>query len=148
MQDDEPSLDDRPRWIYRFDNFRRAFSLLREAVEAMEERELSQLEKEGIIQRFEYTWELTWKTLLDYLTYQGIVLPTKTPRSVIVAAFQADIIEDGDGWMAALEARNKMSHVYNFKVFEELIDAIRVRYLALFDQVYEDFLARLAETDI
>ncbi len=113
----------------------------------MEERELSQLEKEGIIQRFEYTWELVWKTLLDYLIHQGIVLPTKTPRSVLVAAFQADVIRDGDGWMAALDARNKMSHVYNLKVFEEVIEAIRTRFLTLFDQVYEDFLGRLADTD-
>lgn len=63
-----------PRWIYRFDNFKRAFNLFRDAIYTMREREINQLEKEGMIQRFEYTWELTWKVLKDYLEYKGIVL--------------------------------------------------------------------------
>lgn len=62
----ENSTNSKPRWVYRFDNYRRAFFLLREAIETMESRELTQLEKEGVIQRFEYTWELSWKVLKDY----------------------------------------------------------------------------------
>lgn len=58
-----------PRWLYRFDNFKRAFSLLREAINIMQERKITQLETEGAIQRFEYTWELTWLVLKDYLEY-------------------------------------------------------------------------------
>lgn len=80
---------DTPRWKYRFDNFRRALALLREA---MEQETLSQLEQEGAIQRFEYTMELAWKTLKDYLESQNVVFDTITPRTVIRKAFEAGII--------------------------------------------------------
>jgi hypothetical protein len=72
-------IPDRPRWHYRFDNYKRAFDLLSQAVAIMDERPLSPLEKEGTIQRFEYTWELAWKLLKDYLEDQGIVLDKITP---------------------------------------------------------------------
>jgi hypothetical protein len=71
--------NNKPRWIYRFDNYKRAFLLLREAIEITEERELTALEKEGVIQRFEYTWKL----IKDYLEHQGIVLDRITPTFVI-----------------------------------------------------------------
>ena len=82
----EPARDPTPRWHYRYDNFHRAHSLLREAVELMHERALTPLEQEGAIQRFEYCWELAWKTLKDYLEQQGIQLPTVTPAAVLRAA--------------------------------------------------------------
>ena len=121
---------EKPRWIYRFDNFARALALLREAVETMQVRELSQLEKEGLVQRFEYTWELAWKVLKDYLESQGVVLATVTPGSVIRAAYAAKIIADGDTWMRALDARNRMSLTYSLKAFEQIIADIRQHYRA------------------
>ena len=133
-------IPEKPRWQYRFDNFGRAFILLREGIESIDERELSQLEREGLIQRFEYTWELAWKTLKDYLDFQGVNLETVTPRSVIRAAFAANIISHGTEWMAALDARNKMSHTYNFKIFEEVIADVQTRYLTLFDELYDHLL--------
>lgn len=136
------SRNDKPRWRYRFDNFARAFVLLREAIELDQERELSQLEREGIIQRFEYTWELAWQTLKDYLEFQGIVIESATPRAVIKAAFEAGIISRGDDWMDALDARNKMSHTYNFKVFEQVISDIQATFLDLLDEVYEMLLVK------
>ena len=129
-------MTSKPRWIYRFDNYKRAFMLLREAIEIMEERPLSQLEKEGIIQRFEYTWELAWKVIKDYLEYEGVTLERITPAYVLRAAFEANIITNGELWMQALDARNKMSHVYNIKKFEEVIEGIREHYLQLFDDLH------------
>ena len=114
----------KPRWLYRFDNFKRALSLLREAIDIRKERQLTPLEEEGIIQRFEYTWELAWKVLKDYLEHTGIILDTITPSFVIKAAFAAKIIENGDIWIQALDARNKMSHTYNLVIFEKIIDDI------------------------
>lgn len=127
---------EKPRWIYRFDNYRRAFSLLRDAMDMMQARDLTQLEKEGVIQRFEYTWELAWKVLRDYLEHRGVVLSTVTPSSVIKAAVAAKIIAEGDVWMRALDARNKMAHAYSLKTFEQIIADIGTHYLAELDALH------------
>lgn len=132
--------DPTPRWCYRFDNFHRAFALLREALE--QERPLTQLENEGVIQRFEYTMELAWKTLKDYLESENVVLDQVTPRAVIRRAFEAGIIHRGEAWQNALDARNRMSHTYNFEIFEQVIADLRSTYFAAFDELHEFLLAR------
>jgi len=126
----------KPRWLYRFDNYSRAFKLLREIVEAMAERPFNQFEKEAIIQRFEYTWELAWKTLKDYLEYKGVVLETITPNATIKAAYAAKIINNGDVWMKALDARNLMAHTYDFQSFEKITIEIKEQYLFIFEDLY------------
>ena len=122
-----------PRWHYRFASYRRAFLLLREA---LDEEQLTQLEREGTIQRFEYTMELAWKVMKDYLEAQNVVLSQVTPRAVIRAAFQAQLVDDGEAWMDALDDRNKMSHTYNFEHFEVVLDNVRARYLAAMDDLH------------
>jgi len=119
---------EKPRWLYRFDNFKRAFALLSEAIYTIQKRELNQLEQEGIIQRFEYTWELIWKVLKDYLEYKGVILDTITPSAVIKAAIAANLIQNGEVWMDALDSRNKMSHTYDFKKFKTIIIDIEKNY--------------------
>lgn len=138
---------EKPRWKYRFDNYKRAFVLLREAIDLMNERDLTQLEKEGIIQRFEYTWELAWKLLKDYLDAGGVVLDTVTPAAVIKAAFAAKIIDSADVWMNALDARNKMSHTYDLKAFEQIIADIHGSYLGVLDALYMQMFERIMESD-
>ncbi len=133
-------IDQTPRWYYRFDNYRRAFSLLREAIE--QEAPLTQLETEGVIQRFEYTMELAWKTLKDYLESENVMLDQITPRTVIRHAFEAGIIEQGETLQKALDARNRMSHTYDFETFQRVVAAIRSDYLAAFDELYEFLLIR------
>ena len=127
------------RWHYRFDNFSRAHSLLRDALEDGVEP-LSQLEREGVIQRFEYTFELSWKLLKDKMDHDGVKLLSGTPREVIRQAFRSELIEDGDAWMAMLTDRNRMSHTYDFEKFEEVISDIRSRYLAILDDLYQRLL--------
>lgn len=126
-------MTEQARWKYRFDNYKRAFTLLREA---MEQETLSQLEQEGAIQRFEYTMELAWKTIKDYLESQNVVFDQITPRAVIRKAFEAGVIKDGETWQNALDARNKMSHTYNFETFGKIIGEIREHYLAVLDALY------------
>jgi nucleotidyltransferase substrate binding protein (TIGR01987 family) len=128
-----------PRWLYRFDNFKRAFLLLQEGMEIKRTKELSPLEREGIIQRFEYTWELSWKTLKDYLEAEGIVFEKITPASVLRSALEANIINNGDMWMNALDSSNKMSHTYDIKTFESVVQDIHHHYFELFKDLY-DFL--------
>ena len=138
---------EKPRWQYRFDNYRRAFSLLREALELRQDRPLSDLEKEGVIQRFEYTWELAWKTIKDYLENEGVVLEKITPKAVIVAAIEARVITGKEDWMRALDDRNRMSHVYSRIVFARIITHIEQSYLSLFDRLYEKLLAEVVDKD-
>jgi nucleotidyltransferase substrate binding protein (TIGR01987 family) len=136
-------IDNKPRWLYRFENYKRAFSLLREAIE--EEKKLTQLEKEGCIQRFEYAFELAWKAMKDYLEGEGVQLPVKTPATVIRAAFEAKLIQDGQVWTDAMDARNAMSHSYDSSKFEQVIADIARRYLAAMDELYMFFSAKEAE---
>lgn len=126
-------MTEQARWKYRFENYKRAFILLREAIE---QETLSQLEQEGTIQRFEYTMELAWKVMKDYLENQNVVFGQVTPRAVIRKAFEAGLIQDGETWQNALDARNKMSHTYNFETFGQVVDDIRKHYLAVLDQLH------------
>ena len=113
-------MTEQARWKYRFENYKRAFILLREAIE---QETLSQLEQEGTIQRFEYTMELAWKVMKDYLESQNVVFGQVTPRAVIRKAFEAGLIQDGETWQ-------------NFETFGQVVDDIRKHYLAVLDQLH------------
>jgi len=128
------------RWQQRFANFQRAFLLLREAIEKDPEQ-LSQLEKEGIIQRFEYTFELAWKVLKDRMESDGIALDRISPKGVVRQAYNAKYIENPDIWFKMIGDRNLMSHTYDFAKFEVIIQSIRESYLPLLDDWYFSLLA-------
>ncbi|MDA7704884.1 nucleotidyltransferase substrate binding protein [Rickettsiales bacterium] len=133
-------MSEKLRWEYRFDNYKRAFLLLREAMELRSEKKITPLEEEGIIQRFEYSWELAWKTLKDYLDNEGVVLEKITPKEVIIKAIEAKIIIDREKWMKTLDDRNKMSHQYSHEVFSQVIENIENNHFGLFDYLYEKLL--------
>jgi len=115
------------RWEQRFQNFDRAAILLREPVER-DIATLSALEKDGTIHRFELVVELAWKTLKDYLEYEGQIIQPVTPRNVIKEAFAAGILRDGQVWIDMLDHRNLLSHTYDASTFEQAFLAIRDRY--------------------
>jgi nucleotidyltransferase substrate binding protein (TIGR01987 family) len=123
------------RWHQRFQNFERALSLLEEALQHGPAA-LSQLEKEGTVQRFEYTLELAWKTLKDYLEASGLVLTAVTPRQVIKDGFAAKLLVDGQVWIDMIDHRNLLSHTYDPVNFEDAVDAIQSRYLAALRQLH------------
>ncbi|MGF1584825.1 MAG: nucleotidyltransferase substrate binding protein [Bacteroidales bacterium] len=112
------------RWKQRFNNLIKAYRQLENANDRFSE--LSVLEKEGMIQRFEYTFELSWKTLKDYLESQG--LNVQFPRDVIKEAFSAGIIPDGEIWMDMLDNRNLMSHTYQEEIFREVVENMHSKY--------------------
>src|SRR5690625_1248859 len=97
------------RWRQRFQNFRKAYNQLDEAMIRVDQ--LNTLEKEGLIHRFEYTFELAWKTLKDYLESQEV--DAGYPREVIKSAFHYGLINDGEVWMDMLEKRNLLAHTYD-----------------------------------
>ena len=132
------------RWQYRFHNFSRAYSLLSEAIEE-EVDALNNLEKEGVIQRFEFTFELGWNTLKDRMEYDGVVMESVTPRNVIRTAAATGLITDGQTWIDMLEDRRNTSHRYDIELLEEVLSNIRDNYLPVLETLHERLLAEMEE---
>jgi nucleotidyltransferase substrate binding protein (TIGR01987 family) len=128
------------RWKQRFQNFDRAFVLLRQALENGPSA-LNPLEKEGSVQRFEYCFELAWKTVKDYLEHGGFVFSTATPRQVLKDAFAVKVLGDGQVWIDMLDHRNLLSHNHSAAGFERALESIHTRYLPALEQLHE-FLTR------
>jgi len=120
------------RWKQRYENFKKAYTNLDAAVSQFDS--LSILEKEGLIQRFEYTFELAWETLKDYLESQDVEV--RFPREVIKEAFKYSLIDNGDVWMDMLEKRNLMSHTYDENRFNLAVNKIKNNYYDAISQVY------------
>lgn len=120
------------RWKQRFQNFQNAFMQLDQAVSKVDE--LSVLEKEGMVQRFEYTFELAWKTLKDFLEDQNV--EAKFPREVIKKAFEYEIIENGEIWLEMMEQRNLMAHTYSEDIFKKAVQLICEKYFKALSQVH------------
>jgi len=124
------------RWKQRFQNYKKAFATLKNAVELASERELSDLEKQGMIQGFEFTFELAWNVMKDYLEEQGItgIIGSK---NAIRHAFNKGLIEDGEVWMDMVKDRNLASHVYDEETAEDLFIAIKNIYYFEFNKLAE-----------
>lgn len=123
------------RWKQRFENFEKSFLLLEKY---SKQNIQTELERAGIIQFFEMTFELAWKVLKDYLEAQGYEV--KSPRETIKQAFQMGLIEDGHVWLDALSSRNLTSHTYDEAVAEKLVNEIKQKYYPAIQSIYEKLL--------
>jgi nucleotidyltransferase substrate binding protein (TIGR01987 family) len=119
------------RWQQRFSNYKRALLQLQSAVALGKQRTLSDLEKQGVIQAFEFTHELAWNMFKDYLEDQGNQ-NVKGSKDATREAFKVALIADGEQWMAMIQSRNLSSHTYNKQTAEELVNAIVKQYFPLF----------------
>ncbi|WP_027371453.1 nucleotidyltransferase substrate binding protein [Desulfovermiculus halophilus] len=119
------------RWLQRFKNYQKALAQLRKFIS---KGELSELEEQGLIKAFEYTYELGWTTLKDFLEYQGHA-GIYGSRDAIRKAFELNLVQDGQGWMDMLESRNKTSHTYNEETAEEICQAVQTRYFQLLERL-------------
>ena len=119
------------RWKLRFANFKKATLQLKEFIE---KEELNKFEVQGLIQCFEYTFELAWKTLKDYLEEEGFCRVT-TPRKTIQIAFEGQLITDGHAWIEALEKRNLMAHTYDEARAKEAEDLIKTKYFLIISEL-------------
>ncbi len=128
------------RWIQRFDNFKRAFTRLADAAALAKQRKLSELEEQGLIQAFEFTHELAWNTLKDFLEARGTVVKIYGSRDATREAFAADLIENGEAWMKMIEHRNETSHTYNEAIANAIVEAILMRYVTEFEGFQRRFL--------
>ena len=127
------------RWKQRFSNFRKALQTLAEAAQLAETRALSKLEQQGLIQGFEFTHELAWNVLKDYLEEQGFVGIIGSKNSAR-QAFQNNLIADGEAWMDMIKARNLTSHTYNTELAEGIANDILLRFYPAFVALANTFL--------
>ncbi len=116
------------RWIQRFNNFSKALGQLRKFIE---KGALNELEKQGLIQAFEYTYELAWNTIKDYFEDQGET-NIHGSRDAFRLAFQRGLIEDGETWMDMIRSRSLTSHTYNEDIAEKIAADITNRYFPEF----------------
>ena len=118
------------RWRQRLDHFEKAFS---ELEEACQKETYSKLERGGLIQAFEFTFELAWKTLQDVLLARGYEM--RGPKPVIEQAFQDGLIEEGETWMKMLRSRNLTTHTYHEEIAQEIAESIKIHYWPLMQQL-------------
>lgn len=130
------------RWQQRLQSFRKAFKRLSDAVQISQERKLSELEQLGLIQAFEFTPELAWNVLKDYLDYQGIQ-DVIGSRGATRQAFKNGLLSDGVAWMDMIKSRNQTSHTYNEATANEITAAVVNCYFSQF----EGFLQRFTELE-
>ena len=119
------------RWQQRFQSFGLAFSRLRSAADLAAQRDLTELEPQGLIQAFEFTHELAWKTLKDFLEAHGAG-NLYGSKDATREAFAQNLIKNGDIWMEMIAARNRTSHTYNEKTANQIARAILKSYVSEF----------------
>lgn len=126
------------RWRQRLQSFRKALSQLSDAADLAKERELSSLERQGVIQAFEFTHELAWKTLKDFLESRGTE-HLYGSKDATREAFAQGLIVNGDEWMAMIQSRNRSSHTYNENTAKEITGAILSSYVSEFKKFLVTF---------
>ena len=110
--------------------------------EALQEDE-NDIVIDGTLHRFEFTFELAWKTMKDYLEYSGIIEGIGSPREIIKTAFANGIIDDGENWIKMMLARNSLSHLYDEGKSREIYIEIKEVYISLFEKLNKKFMELL-----
>lgn len=121
------------RWMLRFNNFSKALSQLKKFIDKGEA--LNELEEQGLIQAFEYNFELSWNLIKDYYEYQGVT-EIQGSRDAFRLAFKRGLITNGAGWMKMIESRVKTSYTYNEDIASEIVSAILNTYFDLFAELH------------
>lgn len=119
------------RWRQRFSNFEKSYQLLAQYIYKPIETDL---ERAGIIQLFEISFELAWKVMKDYLEAEEFIV--KSPRETIKQSFQMGLIDDGHIWMEALSDRNLTVHTYDEKLAKKMVEDIARLYFPELEKLY------------
>jgi nucleotidyltransferase substrate binding protein (TIGR01987 family) len=127
------------RWLQRFANYRKALAQLRSAVELAATRSLSDLEMQGLVQAFGYTYELAWNTIKDFYENQGET-GIQGSRDAFRLAFRRGLVENGETWMQMIKDRARTSHTYN----EQTVECIVSDILSLYYNEFNRLEARLS----
>lgn len=115
------------RYLERKKEYLKALNKLEEGLNQKE----NELVIDGILHRFEFTFELAWKVMKDYLEYQGVIGISGSPREIIKLAFKQEIISDGEGWIEMMLARNNLSHIYSEETSRNIYNDIKNKYKKL-----------------
>jgi len=126
------------RWHQRLSNFEKALAQLNKAAALNEERKLSELEMQGLIQSFEFTHELAWNLMKDYFYYQGNS-EIRGSRDATRQAFKFELIKNGEIWMDMILSRNKTTHTYDEETAKEIVENILNKYV----QNFNDFKSKM-----
>ncbi len=129
------------RWVQRFENFEKASTNLTETTECIKQNGINKIYTMALIQAYEIVFELAWKTMKDYLQFNGII--TDTPRETIKEAFSKNIISDGQIWIEMMETRNKASHTYREEYAKRLCDDILNVYSKQITDLLEFFKGKI-----
>lgn len=121
--------------LQKIENYHHALAQLAEAVQIYTADPGDALYRDGLIQRFEFTVELAWKSLKEYLEDQGAVLGIASPRGVLKEAYSAGVITDAETWNRIIEARNITSHVYDEKTAQTVADQIAREFLPVLQKL-------------
>lgn len=121
--------------LQKIENYHHALAQLAEAVQIYTDDPGDALYRDGLIQRFEFTVELAWKSLKEYLEDQGAVLGIASPRGVLKEAYAAGVITDAETWNRIIEARNITSHVYDEKTAQTVADQIAREFLPVLQKL-------------
>lgn len=133
------------RWIQRLASYSKALARLESALELEKDRPLSDLEKQGLIQAFEFTHEMAWNTIKDFYENQG-ESGIQGSRDAARLAFRRGLVDSGEIWMDMIKSRNRSSHTYDEKITEEIVQSIRNHYLKEFLQL-EDALNQIKDVE-
>lgn len=125
------------RWKQRFRNYEKAFQRLSRAIEVVRATPDDDLLQSGLVQTYEYTFELAWKTLKDYLELEGFLL--RSPRETIRQGFQSGYIMDAEDWLQALSDRNLIVRLYDDEVRIRAVKDISERYFFILQSFYNTF---------
>lgn len=139
-----------PRWEQKLNNYRKALSRLAEVVRVMDVRELNDFEADGLIQRFEFTFELAWKLMKSYAEYQGVDKEIMGSRDAVRWAFDCGLITSSDVWMEMIKRRNDTSHTYDEDTAAEVVKSVKYVYFQAFVDFYDKMksLSSQVETDL
>ena len=131
------------RWKQRFQNYEKAFHRLSRAINIVKATPDDDLLQSGLVQTYEYTFELAWKTLKDYLELEGFLL--RSPRETIRQGFQSGYITNAEDWLQALSDRNLTVHIYDDEIISRVLKDIFERYFFILQTFYETFKLKIDE---
>ena len=126
------------RWKQRFANFEKAFKRLNEAMQA---KNLNELERNGLVQRFEFTLDLSWKVMKDFLEYKGFVFKP-SPKDTFRQAQEAQFINYAQALIDGLDIRNVLSHDYSGQKFEDSEEQLRSETFPALTELYYFFTSQ------